>query len=391
MNTLKESLRRLEHGRRLLNDVVDLEPSARNHVCSTAYCAPLNELDMIRMGVFHPRQRPVRTNVWMCRYKAYHVCDEKNCNLSQGGVCPISGVSYTRALEMSEYNAQDSRTHRLPREMRECGRPSQMIAQAPRVAPKLTQSGSNLFAPPAPVSQTPEMVAPEPPFATKRQRRQNAGKLGIKEARDRVEAVVSQLLFNNTLRKEALKAQHAHYEALKEKSWLEYAHECKCQNRVMNFIEQMIRDSNSLMRCPPFIKTDVKYDDSRHMYYVRVVIHVYKLACIHVPHVKLNIEALAMAVLDSMRRGMTVRGNVRVLPDDEYIREYLPPANNLPLFHYTKKKMFRGMTLLKQIYACALEDGASREDLQLESFSLPDMRHVHKPVAREWKMRNKSY
>jgi hypothetical protein len=272
--TLIASLKRLDLGRRILNDIG--EP--HDHACYREYCNPLNERNLIARGVFAADTRVIASNVWLCRFGCYHVCSLKECNQASEGVCPISGLtfSHTNATGV-DYNEEDPRTwatnvNRTTTERPQANNPLYRVESTRRS--KLGDSSMSLFVS-EPARQKTIVPAPSPPPVEGSSKKRRKVCLSKKEAAKRVEHLVHVLLYDSRPRKILRMHQLQEIEHQRARAWHDYARHCECEHQIADMIHHMIMDSNMVANTT-VIDDVVELDLPRERYYVQALLEVYE-------------------------------------------------------------------------------------------------------------------
>lgn len=361
------SLKRLQHGRTQMNDLV----AHMQHICDPLICNPLSEIDMIRRGLL---QGPVIcNNIWLCRYGSYHICSASECSRANEGSCPISGATFLEfGHQQADYDEQDSRTWKPQLELAPLSVPDPHLDTFTRKRRKnLRDSAINLFddAPPEPMPIPEEEEEEEEPIVVKKTKFRTNGRLGKPEAKRRIEKMITTLLFDSAPRRAAAFQQMAYIEDKRAKRWRQHVQKCREENLIVNLIEQMIIDSNMTSLIPPPITPYIEVNLEKQNYYVKLLMELYDKACIYLPQPKVDVEAMALAALYCMRGGYSV-GGIVVLQADKYLAENLPQVSDLPTFKYPKKKITKGTKLVKELFARAQQKGERNSDLQMQ-MSIP--------------------
>lgn len=86
---------------------------------------------------------------------------------------------------------------------------------------------------------------------------------------------------------------------------------------------------------------------------------------------RIDFDAVALSVLYAMRQGIEFEG-VSALPCDEFLQDNLPRLSDLDTyFSITQNKVTRGTTLLLNVYQNAKNDGATLQEICLDTTKLP--------------------
>ena len=224
-----------------------------------------------------------------------------------------------------------------------------------------------------------------------------------KNVEEKVRNIVYNLLYG-VVRQQVNREYQKNQKETQANIWQKFKQHCK-QDGIFNVVQGMIIQSNN-DKSPPFEL--LKNDYEREQHYVKLVMQVYEKIVkygtttsklsqsssrhnITSPHAHIDVEAVTLYVLYAMRFGQFYEG-VNILPEDPYLKRFLPDVNHLSLFNLHRSKIKQGGKLLRDAYNNAMNHmDASREDIVLNNpgFVPADRTPLFKCVSRKSKQKKK--
>lgn len=302
----------------------------KEHVCYPHICHPMNEEELVRLGVYPTNERsPFNPYLYLCNHLQVHHCTDELCRHLEKGVCPISGLAVET---QSSFLRADKRTHRV-------------------------RDGFQSSIPSTPTTTT---------------RGRGAGDDEINPIQDQVSLIIETLLFSNTIRAQvnALNTEELDKEYRGGKI-RDYLNSCTINHQPVNRVFlRMIKDEwawRRFQRELPIL--DQPIDIVQH--YTMLVMTFLG----HIQHTRVSIQCVTLWILYRMRNGYRL-DDVTIIPVDPYMARNLPPMKRLPLFGYPRNSITKGKSIIQHVL-----DQAKRRGEPLYNFRIVDV-HKLAPVTQ---------
>lgn len=324
----------------LKNYKKDLMNETHTHVCSRDYCNPQTHEQLIRTGQCPPSAGRPNTEIYLCKYRQYHICNYEYCHCT---ICPISGACYGAAGGYSSYDHGDNRTWNSKPEVDD--QPTFFVLSGPKREREEEKEDDEEEDDDGPSKKTkPTNTA---------------------DFRRRIEEHIEALLYSSV----RIKINND-YTTQNNKSCSRekdgYINKCRKEGVPVNrIVLDMINDRYKHIILP---MTILKEDRDRVAYYIESVMQVYDIVQRYSSSEgqnKICITSVTLATLYFMRTSYQVDG-ITLIPLDGFLKEHLPSLNELPRFSFDKKKYTRGSKLLTFSYEVALRRGVPILDLCLK-------------------------
>lgn len=351
---VRESVIRLTHARERMRDIA---PKKDNHICMASICMPLNEPALISLGFIAPPI--ICESVYLCRFGNVHICTPQSCTRfleNKTGVCPISNIQY-QCAQQTDYDKEDWRTWYQTPQTKIVNRSDTFdVSRKKRTRLSLLTPGS--LDPDKITLVDEDEIQKHEPKAEKRTRI-----IDIKSIENKVKETLRIILFS-PLRKRFNDEVTKQHKIEHKKAQERYISNCKKQGQIPNLID-LLTISNYYSNLPlPLM--NIEMDHTMHEHYTNIILQIWEKVQRYSDDnvVKVNVQAVVLGALYTMRQGLVADG-LQLIPRDSFMcqRGVLPLINDIVKFGFTKRKVTSGEKLIDSAYNRALTLNVSREDL----------------------------